>query len=68
MRSATVEFVGNSGNPFEVGDLNFDGSITVDDWNALVSGLEADLSALSLAEAYQAGDLNYGGITSVARF
>ncbi len=68
VRSATVEFVGNSGNPFEVGDLNFDGSITVDDWNALVSGLEADLSALSLAEAYQAGDLNYGGITSVADF
>ena len=66
VRNATVEFVGNGGERFEVGDLNFDGEITVDDWTAFIAGSEADLSALSPAEAYQLGDLNYGGVNSFA--
>ena len=64
VRRATVNFVGNGGSRFEVGDLNFDGSITADDWPLFMAGYEADLSAMSEAQAYQMGDLNYGGINS----
>ena len=65
---ANVNYVGNSGKKFEVGDLNYDGSLTVDDWTIFVAGLELDLTGLSDAQAYQTGDLNYGGINSVVDF
>lgn len=68
VRRATVDFVGNDGDRFEIGDLNYDGSLTVDDWTIFIAGSGADLSALSDAQAYQAGDLNYGGVNSFADF
>jgi len=67
-RRPSVHFVGNGGVPFEVADLNFDGSITADDWTLFIAGAEADLSALSPAQAYQMGDLNFGGVNGVADF
>ncbi len=39
------------------GDLNFDGVISAADWPLLRANQKGDLSALSLAEAYRAGDL-----------
>lgn len=68
VHNASVKFVGNGGKRFEVGDLNFDGSITAADWPLFIAGSEADLSALSDAEAYQMGDLNFGGINGFADF
>ena len=68
VRRPSVHFVGNSGNRFEVGDLNFDGSIDENDWTVFIAGVEADLSNLSQAQAYQLGDLNFGGVTGVVDF
>ena len=56
-RSANVDFVGNDGERFEIGDLTFDGSLTVADWTIFIAGAETDLSGLSVAQAYQQGDL-----------
>ena len=53
----SVKFVGNGGEPLASGDLNFDGAIDVDDWAAFLTGLSADLSGLSVVQAYQRGDL-----------
>ena len=53
-----VEFEGNGGVPFTVGDLNFDGTVNTLDWLTLQSNALADLSALSTAEAYGFGDLD----------
>ena len=68
VRNASVKYVGNGGDRFEVGDLNFDGSITAADWPLFIAGSEADLSALSRAEAYQMGDLNFGGVNGFTDF
>lgn len=68
VRRPSVHFVGNGGSSFDVADLNFDGSITADDWAIFIAGAEADLGALSPAEAYQMGDLNYGGLNGVVDF
>ncbi|MEX0613417.1 MAG: LamG domain-containing protein, partial [Pirellulales bacterium] len=58
-----VQFAGNGGNPFNFGDLGFDGSFDVDDFhNKFVPGFAADTSALSQAEKYQAGDFNRDGL------
>lgn len=68
VRRATVNYVGNGGSSFDIADLNFDGALTADDWTIFIAGYEADLSGLSLAQAYQAGDLNYGGVNSFFDF
>jgi len=67
-RRPSVHFVGNGGASFEVADLNFDGSITADDWTIFIAGAQAYLSGLSAAQAYQMGDLNFGGLNGVADF
>jgi hypothetical protein len=49
--------VNYTGGPGAVeGDLNFDGSITAADWTIVRTNQNANLSALSLAEAYRQGD------------
>lgn len=50
-----VNYVG--GAPTANGDLNFDGSITPADWVIVRTNQKANLSGLSLAEAYRQGDL-----------
>ncbi len=57
-RRANVNFVGNGGARLAVGDLNGSGSITVADWTLFIAGAETDMSALTLAQAYQQGDLD----------
>ncbi len=67
-RRANVNFVGNGGERITPGDLDFDGSITVDDWTVFIAGAEQDLSALSEAQAYQMGDLNNDGENNIFDF
>ena len=45
------------GSPYEEGDFNTDGVIDSDDYIVLRSNQHADLTSLSLAEAYRSGDL-----------
>lgn len=53
-----VIFTGNSQTvPYELGDLNFDGSLDLLDWNEYTAGLGVDLSSMSIAQAYRFGDL-----------
>ncbi len=67
-RTANVNFVGNGGERFEVGDLTFDGIITADDWTVFIAGSEADMTGLSTAERYQMGDLDGDGVNSFIDF
>ncbi len=67
-RKANVNFVGNGGERLDVGDLNFDGSLTAADWTAFIAGAEMDLSGLTLAQQYQAGDLNGDGLNDIFDF
>jgi hypothetical protein len=55
-----VQFTGNDGEPFEFGDLNFDGTaFALDDFtDGLLPNLVSTLPGLSAAEAYQLGDLD----------
>jgi hypothetical protein len=67
-RRANVNFVGNGGQRFVVGDLNFDGALTAADWTTFIAGAETDLTGLSAAQAYQRGDLDGDGINSISDF
>lgn len=67
-RTVDVNFVGNGGARWEIADLNFDGDIDVDDWTIFSSHAETDLSSLSVAEAYQRGDLDGDGVNSFLDF
>ena len=40
------------------GDLNFDGAIDALDWPLYAAGLGRDLSGLTMAEAFQMGDMD----------
>jgi hypothetical protein len=53
-----VSYIGNGNNPFDFGDLNTNGVINSADWAVFRANQHGDLSALSLAEAYRAGDMN----------
>ena len=63
-----VNYVGNDGEPYAVGDLNFDGDINEFDWPMFRSGSFADLSGLSVLEAYYRGDLNGDGANDLTDF
>ncbi|QEG34547.1 PEP-CTERM sorting domain-containing protein [Bythopirellula goksoeyrii] len=67
-RKANVNFVGNGGKRFQVGDLNFDGMLTVADWTTFNAGAETNLAGLSEVQAYQAGDLNNDGFNNIIDF
>lgn len=68
VRRANVNFFGNNGRRFETADLNFDGALTVADWTAFIAGAETDLTGLSVAQAYQLGDLNNDGENNIFDF
>jgi hypothetical protein len=63
-----VLWTGNGGDPFEVGDLNTNGDINSADWTILRTNQHANLSGLSLAEAYRAGDLTGDKLNNHADF
>ncbi|MCA9235931.1 MAG: succinylglutamate desuccinylase/aspartoacylase family protein [Planctomycetales bacterium] len=50
------------------GDLNFDGALDGSDWTLFLAGADADLSHMSAADAYAAGDLNGDGRNDLADF
>ncbi|MCA9184096.1 MAG: PEP-CTERM sorting domain-containing protein [Pirellulaceae bacterium] len=55
-----VRFIGNGGQPYEFGDLNFDGTaFAIDDFtDVMQANLVSSVSGTSAAEAYQLGDLD----------
>ena len=64
-----VDYVGTTQiDPYEIGDLNFDGSIDELDWPIYRNGYRADLSSLSPVQAYNMGDLNGDGVNNAADF
>jgi hypothetical protein len=63
-----VSYIGNGGDPFEVGDLNTNGVINSADWAILRNNQHANLSGLSLAEAYRAGDMTGDKLNNHADF
>lgn len=66
--NASVSYVGNGGHAHVRSDLNFDGTLTADDWSVFVEGSYASLAGLSKAEAYQQGDLNGDNLNNFADF
>ena len=51
-QSVDVVYTGNDGIPFQRSDLDVDGDIDAADWNLYRSGLDVDLTGLTLVEAY----------------
>ncbi len=67
-RSADVNFTGNGGVKFPIGDLDFDGQLAAADWLIFASFAESDMAGLSLAQSYQRGDLDGDGNNNVFDF
>ena len=66
--SLPVHFVGNGGEPFALGDLNFDGTIEADDHGVSPAGLHTDVSGMTIVEAYVKGDMNEDLVTNYRDF
>lgn len=49
-------------------DLNFDTTIDIADWGIFVSNAQADMTGLSMPEAYQLGDLDGDGDNDIRDF
>jgi hypothetical protein len=58
VKDGIISYVGNNGNPFTSGDLDFSGSINSADWGILRTAQHTNLTTLSKAQAYALGDLN----------
>jgi hypothetical protein len=67
-RTVNVNFVGNSGFKWSVGDFNFDNLLTGADWLEFIANSETNLAGLSRVEAYRKGDLNGDGLNNIADF
>ncbi len=63
-----INYEGNGGQPFRLGDLSFDGEIDVRDWELFRAGQHVAPSSGSPAEAYGLGDLNGDLINNHADF
>jgi hypothetical protein len=66
--NASVSYVGNGGQAFDRGDLNFNGDIDAADWSIFVASAYGNLSGLSRAQAYAKGDLDGDGDNDYADF
>lgn len=56
--TGVVGYVGNNNDSLPLGDLNANGTINSTDWAIFRANQHADMTGLSLAEAYKLGDLN----------
>lgn len=54
----SVDYVNGPAGGYEVGDLNFDGTVNALDWPVYNSGRGVDMDGLSPAQAYRLGDLD----------
>ncbi|TWT85323.1 hypothetical protein Pla123a_01300 [Posidoniimonas polymericola] len=59
--AALVRYTGNSGSPFDRGDLNFDGVLDAADWVAYRQNFFGVFAGASAAESYGLGDLDGDG-------
>lgn len=63
-----VEYIGNGGQAFEIGDLSRSNGIDGADWVILRGNLTSDVSALEPLDQYLAGDLTGDGFVNQADF
>lgn len=63
-----VNYIGNGGASFEVGDFNADGQLNADDWIILRNNQLTDLSGLSPIQSYLRGDLTRDNQNNYADF
>ncbi|MCA9236212.1 MAG: hypothetical protein KDA44_12125 [Planctomycetales bacterium] len=63
-----VEYVGNGGVAYAVGDLSLNGTLDAADWTILRSNLSSDVSALAQLDGYFAGDLTGDGLVDLADY
>ncbi len=69
VENVAVDYMGNSGNPFVFGDLDFDGDFDHADFTGgFVPKYLTSTSGMSPAEKYQAGDFNADGVTNFFDF
>ncbi len=67
--SIAVEYTGNGGQAYKVGDLNFDGAINATDWPLFRAAMGNTFDAgSSLTLTYQQGDLDGDMDTDIADF
>jgi hypothetical protein len=57
VQAGNLEFVGNGGQPYMLGDLNFDNLLNELDWLEFLHGLGGEFPNLSPAQSYAWGDL-----------
>lgn len=63
-----VQYTGNGGSPFKVGDFSLNGALDAADWVVLRNHLTSSVSALSQIDRYFAGDLNNDGFVNQTDF
>ena len=61
MISVSVDFIGNDGASYQLGDLDFDGDLDMADWDTYRANYRSVEAGLSAAQSYQVGDLNSDG-------
>jgi hypothetical protein len=66
--SAAVEFTGNSDQPFDRSDLDFNGMIEPADWLKFRANYFNEFTGLSVAQSYEFGDLDGDGDNDFADF
>jgi hypothetical protein len=66
--NASVSYSGNGGNSFARSDLDFDGTIDVEDWSVFLAKNFTSLAGLSPAQSYASGDLDGDGDNDYADF
>jgi dockerin type I repeat protein len=63
-----VNYTGNSGNAFRLGDFSLTGGLDAADWVVLRNHLTSNVSALSQIDRYFVGDLNNDGLVNQTDF
>lgn len=63
-----VEYTGNGGESFRLGDFDFDNEIDLDDFEILNNGIFSDVSTLTDTAAYLEGDINSDGMVDELDF